>query len=64
MVVKSQSVDEIKEILEKAENAGMNTIKIRDAGRTQIPAGSLTVGAIGPAGETELDELTGHLKLL
>ena len=64
VVLKSQSIDEIKEILKKAESAGLNIIKIHDAGRTQIPAGSLTVGAIGPAGEAELDELTGHLKLL
>lgn len=37
---------------------------VRDAGRTQIAAGSKTVLAIGPAPKPNVDELTGHLKLL
>ena len=37
---------------------------VRDAGHTQIPKGSLTVLALGPYDESELDGLTGHLKLL
>ena len=56
--------DEIEAILLAAKDAGLATNRIRDAGKTQIPSGSLTVGAIGPAIESELDELTGHLKLL
>ena len=36
----------------------------QDAGHTQIPKGSRTVLALGPADESVLDELTGHLKLL
>ena len=36
----------------------------QDAGHTQIPKGSKTVLALGPADESVLDELTGHLKLL
>ncbi|EPY17646.1 peptidyl-tRNA hydrolase, PTH2 family [Strigomonas culicis] len=37
---------------------------VRDAGRTQIAAGSKTVLAIGPAPKPNVDELTGQLKLL
>jgi PTH2 family peptidyl-tRNA hydrolase len=39
-------------------------VKIRDAGRTQIPAGSLTIVAIGPALKEDLETITGDLKLL
>eukprot|EP01065_Artemidia_motanka_P040441 TRINITY_DN5078_c0_g1_i1.p1 TRINITY_DN5078_c0_g1~~TRINITY_DN5078_c0_g1_i1.p1 ORF type:complete len:241 (+),score=51.73 TRINITY_DN5078_c0_g1_i1:53-724(+) len=37
---------------------------IRDAGRTQIAAGSLTVAAVGPAPAAAVDCVTGRLKLL
>jgi len=37
---------------------------VRDAGYTQIPAGSITALAIGPAKEEEVDRITGDLKLL
>ena len=35
-----------------------------DAGKTQIPAGSHTVLAIGPGLNDEIDALTGTLRLL
>jgi PTH2 family peptidyl-tRNA hydrolase len=43
---------------------GLYATTIRDAGKTQIAAGSTTVGVIGPAGEESIDEISGHLKLL
>ena len=46
----------------KARNVAHHTTQ--DAGHTQIPKGSRTVLALGPADESVLDELTGHLKLL
>lgn len=48
----------------KAIAKDINTCLIRDAGRTQIEPNSKTVLAIGPALSSQLDELTGHLKLL
>lgn len=39
-------------------------VSIRDAGRTQVPSGSLTVVAVGPARLADVDKITGHLKLL
>lgn len=37
---------------------------IKDAGHTQVEAGSLTALAIGPLPEKDLDQFTGKLKLL
>lgn len=57
--------DHPQEALErKAAAAGMPTYIVCDAGRTQIPAGSQTVLAIGPAPKSLVDSVTGHLKLL
>jgi len=52
------------ELKKKAEAASLPVVKILDAGRTQIPAGSLTVVAIGPALKEDLEYITGDLKLL
>jgi len=49
---------------EQALQHNIPTHLVRDAGHTQIPKGSTTVLALGPFEESELDTLTGHLKLL
>jgi len=47
-----------------ARAAGLTTGLVRDAGRTELAAGTITCLGIGPAGEAELDRLTGNLPLL
>jgi peptidyl-tRNA hydrolase/pyrrolidone-carboxylate peptidase len=47
-----------------AAAAGVPAATVRDAGRTQVAPGSLTVLALGPAREADIDALTGGLKLL
>ena len=64
VVLKAPNTQEIEFALARANEASLPTCTVRDAGRTQIPAGSLTVIAIGPASEVDIDEITGHLKLL
>lgn len=64
VVVKAQDAEEMEIIANGAVDGGIPVTRIRDAGRTQIPSGSLTVIGLGPAEEGELDILTGHLKLL
>ncbi len=48
----------------EAGRRGLPTYVVRDAGRTQVAAGSQTVLAIGPGPEDVIDEVTGELKLL
>ncbi|XP_065843663.1 probable peptidyl-tRNA hydrolase 2 [Oscarella lobularis] len=63
IVLKGQSVGELEALVEKAEQLRLITSTIRDAGKTEIPSGTLTVVAI--AGKTsEVDTVTGHLNLL
>ena len=47
-----------------AREAGVPISLVYDAGHTQIDAGTLTVAAVGPALATDVDKVTGSLKLL
>ena len=58
------SDEELEEIEALAVSAGLVTYVVEDAGRTQVEAGSRTVLAIGPCLPSEVDGITGHLKLL
>ena len=62
--LKAQGALELEEIIQNAKASNLPTCIIRDAGKTQIPANSLTVGGIGPAPSEKIDELTKHLKLM
>jgi len=63
------SHEQMKQAAQLAEQAGLRHYTVCDAGRTQIPAGSETVCAIGPFDVEEIDKITGRsgvmpLKLL
>ena len=60
-------VDNEKQLLEmknKAEQAGLITCLIHDAGRTEVTPNTATCCAIGPDLVQKIDEITGKLKLL
>ena len=63
--VSVDSLDELTAIYEKAKSAGILCSLITDAGLTEfngVP--TITCAAIGPCWSTEVDPITGHLKLL
>ena len=62
-VVLKADENEILEIRKKARSKKMCTSFIRDAGMTELPPGTLTALAIGPAEEEKIDVLTAHLSL-
>ncbi len=47
-----------------AEDLGLVVALITDAGHTEIPAGTTTCLAIGPAPEEKIDEAVGKLPLI
>jgi PTH2 family peptidyl-tRNA hydrolase len=53
----------LRELLNQARAAGVPAFLVRDAGKTQVTAGSITALSIGPAREGAIDALTGALKL-
>ena len=52
------------ELKKQAEQSGLLTSLVCDAGHTQVAPSTYTVLAIGPANKEALDKITGHLKLL
>jgi len=64
VVLKAANEAALQELHVKAQSAGMPVALIQDAGRTVVPAGTVTCIGIGPAIAAELELLTGGLKLL
>lgn len=64
VVVKVKTEEELLHLRLKAREKGLTTYLVQDAGRTQVAPNSLTVLAIGPASIPNIDEVSGHLKLL
>ena len=61
--LKMDSEEGLLSLASQAREAGVVYGVVRDAGRTQISAGTLTVLGIGPAPLDILNQITGHLKL-
>ncbi len=52
------------ELTVNAENAGISTGLVQDAGLTEVPPGTVTALGLGPAKSEILDKITGNLPLL
>lgn len=64
VVLKGNSAEELLGLQALAMQRCIPTCLINDAGRTVVPAGTVTCVGLGPARDDEIDELTGNLKLL
>ena len=64
VVLAIESLKELLEIKEDIERAGIPNFLVKDAGRTALPAGTITALGIGPEEETKIDKITGKLKML
>ncbi|MEM0475381.1 MAG: peptidyl-tRNA hydrolase Pth2 [Candidatus Norongarragalinales archaeon] len=64
IVVKVSSESELTAVFNKAKKARLPCALVRDAGFTQVAAGTPTAVGIGPAEESKIDAVTGKLKLL
>ncbi|KAK4878259.1 hypothetical protein RN001_010765 [Aquatica leii] len=63
ITVRIESEGELLELEKVAKSNDVLSSIVRDAGQTQVAPGTRTVIAIGPAPKSQLDEITGHLKL-
>ncbi|MFX0040464.1 MAG: peptidyl-tRNA hydrolase Pth2 [Promethearchaeota archaeon] len=64
VVLKIQNMDQLKELLKKLEAKKIPYFVVNDAGLTQLPPDTTTAVGIGPILSTEIDKITGDLKLL
>lgn len=54
----------VLDIADDARRAGLPVAVVRDAGRTQVEAGTVTAVGIGPGDASTIDGVTGDLALL
>lgn len=64
VVLRVGSQAEIEYLAKIADEKNVVNGLVRDAGRTQVLSGTVTVLGIGPDTKTKVDELTGKLRLL
>jgi PTH2 family peptidyl-tRNA hydrolase len=64
VVVKCNSESELIRISQAAHKAKLVYYIVVDAGHTQVDPNTKTVLAIGPASDSKIQRITGHLKLL
>ena len=64
VVLKVDSLDRLYELKAVADANGLTNSIITDAGRTEVPSGSVTCIGIGPSSNTVLDKITGDLSML
>lgn len=64
IVVKIPNEEELLSLADKAQRIGLITAIIKDAGRTQLKPGTVTVVGIGPGSNELIDSLTSRLRLL
>lgn len=64
VALKVSDEKELFSFKEKAENAGLKTALIRDAGKTVLEPGTITCLGIGPDKEEKIDKVTGKLKMV
>ncbi len=64
VVLKVASAQDLDDIIEQAQDAGLPVEPVRDAGRTQVTPGTLTCCAVGPADAERIDAVTAGLSLL
>lgn len=64
VVLKVKDIEELYKFIQAANNAGLVTALITDAGLTQLAPGTTTCLCIGPDEDEKIDDITGKLKLL
>ena len=64
VILKVNSLEELKDYLKKANNSGLITALIRDAGKTFFNEPTITCLAIGPDKDEKIDKIVSKLKLL
>ena len=64
VVLKVKDLDELIKYKQQAEDNGLVTGLIEDAGHTVLSPGTITCLGIGPDKEEKIDKITGKLKMV
>lgn len=64
VVLKVNGEDELLKYKNMADDVGIKTALISDAGHTVVEPGTVTCLGIGPDDESKIDRITGKLKMI
>jgi PTH2 family peptidyl-tRNA hydrolase len=64
VVLKVKDEKELLQIYKEVKKEKIPCLLVKDAGLTQVRAGTITALGIGPVEEKRIDKITGKLKLL
>ena len=64
IVVEAPNLDTLKRLFGDAQADDIVCYMVRDAGHTEIPAGTVTVVGLGPGSRDSIDALTGSFGLV
>ncbi len=64
VVLRVDTPEDLLALYNAARNHKLPAALVKDAGRTELPPGTVTALGIGPAKENEIDKITGKLKML
>lgn len=64
VILRISDLNELEELYEKVKKTNVIAELVKDAGRTEIAPGTITVLGLGPDYEQKIDDLVRHLKLL
>ncbi|XP_011299881.1 peptidyl-tRNA hydrolase 2, mitochondrial-like [Fopius arisanus] len=64
IILKITSEEKLKNLADQVKTRGITAVIIRDAGKTQLEPGTISVLGIGPGPNSIVEDLTAHLKLL
>lgn len=64
VVVKAEGEDALRDLQRWASREGVPSYLVTDAGRTDVPAGTVTALGLGPAEDAVLDKRTKDLSLM
>ena len=63
IVLKVDGIQQLIDIYEQLKQAKLKPSIIKDAGLTEVEPGTVTCLAVGPAEQSEIDKITGKLKM-
>jgi PTH2 family peptidyl-tRNA hydrolase len=64
IVLRVSSVSELTELKSRCEASSLVHALVADAGRTELPPGTITALAIGPTDDKAVDRIAGSIPLL
>ncbi|XP_059612727.1 uncharacterized protein LOC132259192 [Phlebotomus argentipes] len=64
VVLRIRSTHDMEKLYSEARSQEITSILVHDAGRTEIPSGTMTVLGLGPDCSDKLKEIVGKLKVL